>query len=247
MNVGTQCPKCRGIILADSEGLYCLQCGWRPTIMVSQPVQRHRQTRKLSRQFKLTLLEEYLNETSEAVHKAKKWFREHQEFRAFLEHLWREDNLAEKFTLKHLALMELWSLTGDVAIESLEKSSILTFLDRFSFAARINRESRKAGHRGPNTRTLDIAVKLVLWDSYRRLLNQEVEKELNRAPYCALKQAQVRAHMLMRSAHRYARCMTRSIGVEFEWLQSVLNRALWEDHYEPIVLVKKGLVADISY
>lgn len=215
--------------------------------MVSQPVQRHRQTRKLSRQFRLTLLEEYLSETSEAVHKAKEWLHEHQEFRAFLEHLWREDNLSEKFTLKHLALMELWCLVGDEAIESLENSSILSFLDRFSFAARINTGSRKAGHRGPNTRTLDIAVKLMLWDSYRRLLSQEVERELSRAPYCGLKQAQVRAHMLMKSAHRYARRMTRALGAEFEWLQSVFNRALWEDHYEPIVLVKKGLVAGISY
>ena len=43
------CPKCRGRLVAEEDGPYCLCCGWRPTISSVQPERREARRAKRAR------------------------------------------------------------------------------------------------------------------------------------------------------------------------------------------------------
>ena len=87
------CPKCGGSVLADYNDFYCLQCGWRPNVGVLLPAKKHCVRKKFTPQFNAVLLEEYLQETSDATEKVKRNLHERKEFRKMLEHLWRQEDL----------------------------------------------------------------------------------------------------------------------------------------------------------
>lgn len=56
-----------------------------------------------------SLVEEYLNETNKATEKAKHLLHERKDLIRMIEHLRRQENLAQRFTMKHFMPLECYS------------------------------------------------------------------------------------------------------------------------------------------
>lgn len=241
------CPKCGGSVLADYNDFFCLQCGWRPNVGVLLPAKKHCVRKKFTPQFNAILLEEYLQETSDATEKLKRNLHERKEFRKMLEHLWRQEDLAQRITLAHVALAECYSAFGVKTAERLENLESFKYLQRFSLDRFINRSRKPTGGRPLSAKITDLSLKLVLCASYQWLRRELVECEMAARSAEYRKIARSTAYTLIRNAHLLSRRILWRLGPDIDSMHTVLTRALWEDTYRPIVIVVNGRIADISY
>ncbi len=153
-----RCQKCTGNLLMGEDGPYCLQCGYRPTIAPVQPTEKYC---VVTQSFESSFLEEYLKEIEETTEKARQALREKKGFRRMLEDLWYKEGLADKFTLRHLVLVECYSLLDDDAVEKLENGKAFNFFDRYPFATVLNEFHGKIGGHPFSRNTIDLALTLL--------------------------------------------------------------------------------------
>lgn len=240
------CPKCGGNLLGKSDDFYCLQCGWRPGIKTLQQIERNR-VRTVSPVPFEGLVEEYLNETNNATEKAKHLLYERKDFIRMLEHLWHQENLAQRFTMKHFMLLECYSAFDVEIADKLQDLESVKFLSRYRLDMALNRPHRLIGGRSFSAKVTDLALKMVLCASYQWLRTLEVEREVAKSRPAGRGKARTAAYMSMKNAHRLARRILFALGPDIDLSHAILTRALWEDKYPPIVIAVKGIIADVTY
>ncbi len=231
------------------DGLYCLQCGCRPTIAPVQPTEKHC---AVTQSFESIFLEEYLREIEEATEKAKQALREKKGFRRMLEELWYKEGLADKLTSRHLTLVECYSLLDYDAVGKLENGKAFSFLDRYSFATALNESHGKVGGHPFSRNTTDLALKLVLCASYQWLRSQEVERKILLYPLEKRKEARSAAYASIKNAFLLSNKILFRLGLDLQYIHEALSRALWEDKYKPIIIFGeriqgKRLIVGVTY
>lgn len=245
-----RCVRCEGNILEDLEGPYCLQCGWRPNNPVYLRAKRHRNQHIHNKQFEGLLVEEYLIKTNEETEKVKLLLRQHPGVRQMLEDVWQREKLAENLTLRHMVLLNCYSVVTENDCEVLEYINALRYLDRHSLLTYFNTLPRPRGGRRWDARTIDLAIKLLAGASYQWLLERETVRENECHPRWESRKTHPPAHARLKSAHRLFRRalrLLRAVGLDIELRHSAATRALWEDKYNPTVLFEKGLIVDVCY
>ena len=245
-----RCEKCGGNILKDTEGPYCFQCGRRPSNPAYLPAKKHRNQYIHNRQFEGVLEEEYLIETNEETEKVKLLLRQHPGVRQMLEDVWQSEKLADNLTLRHMVLLDCYSVVAKNDCELLERINTLRYLDRHSLFSFLNTLPRPHGGRRWDTRTIDLAIKLLAGASYQWLLEREIVREKEWHPRWDSRKVRPPAHARLKSARRLFRRALRllsAVGLDIELRHSAATRALWEDKYKPIALFEKGLIVDVCY
>lgn len=242
------CPRCGGNLLGKGDGCCCLQCGWRPCSKILQQIERKPNRVRVASVVPFEgLVEEYLNDTNDATEKAKRLLSEKKDVVRILEHVWHQPNLAQKFTLKHLALLECYSAFGEGINQKLQNLESFKFLRHFRLDAVLGRSHGLIGGRPTSAKVVDLALKMVLCASYQWLRTIEVEREIAKSKSAERKKARAAAYMSVKNAHQLARHILFRLGPDIDQFHAILTRALWEDKYQPVVITVHGLISDVTY
>ena len=242
------CLRCGGNLLGKGDDCYCLQCGWRPGSEILQRIER-----KSNRVMAVSvvplegLVEEYLNETNDATQKAKRLLSDKKGLVKILEHFWHQHNLAQRFTLQHLALLECFSILDEELDNKLEQLESFKVLRHFRLDGVLGTSHRPTGGRPTSTKVIDLALKMVLCASYQWLRTVEVEREIAKSMSAERKKARAAAYMSVKNAHRLSRRILFRLGPDIDLVHTILTRALWEEKYQPVVITVDGYISDVTY
>lgn len=243
-----KCPKCSGIVLSDADEYYCLQCGWHPVVNPLPPGRKPRVMQSFDPQFKIALVEEYLDETEGPAEKVRQLSQGQKEFRQMLECLWLQKGLAQHLTLGHLAVVECLSVLGVRTTEKIKKLGTFKHLNHYPLDVVIERRFKKSTGGHPySSHTIELGLKMVICVSYQWLRSREVEREMALVPAGDIDKARSTAYTSIKNAYLLSRRILNTCGPDVVLLHDILTRVLWEDTYSPIVITEKGFIVDITY
>jgi hypothetical protein len=192
-------------------------------------------------------VEEYLNETNDATEKTRRILSEKKDFVKILEDFWHQQNLAQRFTLEHLVLLECYSTFDEEIDSKLQRLESIKLLRHFRLDEVLGRSRRLIGGRPTGTKVIDLALKMVLCASYQWLRTIEVEREIAKSMSAERKKARAAAYMSVKNAHRLARRILFRLGPDIDLVHAILTRALWEEKYQPVVITVDGYISDVTY
>jgi len=242
------CPRCGGSLLGKGDDCCCLQCDWRPGHKILQQIERKPNRVRVASVVPLEgLVEEYLNDTNDATEKAKRLLSGKKDIVRILEHVWHQQNLAQKFTLKHIALLECYSTFDEEINQELQNLESFKLLKHFRLDAVLGRSHRLIGGRPTSAKVIDLALKMVLCASYQWLRTIEVEREIGNSKSAERKKARAAAYMSVKNAHQLARHILFRLGSDIDQFHAILTRALWEEKYRPVVITVRGDISDVTY
>jgi predicted nucleic acid-binding Zn-ribbon protein len=241
------CHRC-GNILSDSNELFCLQCGWRTDTNIPQRIERKLKSVRVAPVVPFKgLVEEYLDDTNDATQKAKRLLSENKELVRFFEYYWFQQNLAQRFTLYDLFLLECYAAYDEEIENRFPDFESIIFLRRFRLDNTLGTSHKPIGGRPISAKVFDLALKLVLCASYQWLRTLEVEREIAKSMYADRKKVRAAAYMSVKNAHQLARRILFRLGPDIDLVHAILTRAIWEDKYQPVVITVNGYVSDVTY
>ncbi len=92
-------------------------------------------------------MEEYLNDTNDAAQKAKRLLSGKKDLVRILEYFWRQQNLAQRFTLQDLVLLDCYSAFDEEIADKLPNMESIKLLRHFRLGKVLGTSRRLSGGR----------------------------------------------------------------------------------------------------